>query len=146
MQKKRMTVAEAKAQFPQAFTDATGQPDRRIDETMERQITHLLEQGESPFDAKLKVLCIGHAPDHSKPVPPLGAWPKLMYHEDGKTKLAEDESDVKRLLKDGYTDKPTAKFMDKAQRGSVPREENIKRLERELAAEVKAKEAETAAA
>lgn len=144
--KKRLTVAEAKAQFPAAFTDAIGMPDKRIDETMERQITHFLEQGESPYDAKLKTLCIGHAPEHHKPVPPLGAWPKLLYNKEGKTKLAEDEAELKELTKEGWSVTPTAKYADKAQRGAVSRDENIRRLQKELDAETKAKEAEVTAA
>lgn len=146
MPKKMLSVAEAKAQFPAAFTDAIGQPDRRIDEEMELHITHFLNQGESPFDAKLKALCMGHPPEHSKVVSPKGAWPKLLYHEDGKTKLAEDDEDMKKLLKQGWSVTPTAKFSDKAQRGTVSRDENIRRLQKELDSEVKAKEAEVTAA
>lgn len=146
MAKKRLTVAEAKAQFPDAFQDAIGMPDRRIDDEMARHITHFLEQGESPFDAKLKALCIAKPPDHYKAVSPAGAWPKLVYSESGQTKLAEDEGDYKRLLKDGWSEKPSQAYLSKAQRGTTPREESIRRLQRELDAEVKAKEAETAAA
>lgn len=147
MAKKRLTVQEAKAQFPMAFTDAIGNPDRRIDETMERHITHFLNEGESPFDAKLRALCIAAPPDHYKSVPALGAWPKLLYNENGQTKLVNDEDDAAKLLKQkGWSDKPSKPYLDKLQRGSTPRDESIRRLQRELDAEVKAKEAETATA
>lgn len=141
-----MTEAEARAQFPQAFTDAIGMPDRRLDETMVRNIVHFLNEGDSAFDAKLKALCVAIPPDHYKQVPSAGAWPKLLYNEEGQTKLAADEDELKRFTKQGWTVTPTPKALDKLQRGSVPRDENIKRLQRELDKEIKAKEAETAAA
>jgi len=141
--KKRLTVKECKLQFPEAFQDANGHPDKRIDENMERIMTHMINEGEDPRDAKLKALCIAKPPDHFAQVQPAGAWPKLLYHETGTMKSVEDEEEYKTLIKQkGWFTKPQAKHLDKLQRGSQPRDENIKRLERELAAELKKKEEE----
>jgi hypothetical protein len=143
--KKRLTVKECKLQFPEAFQDATGKPDKRIDENMERIMTHMINEGESPFDAKLKALCIAKPPDHFLQVQGGGAFPKLLYHESGQMKTVEDEEEQSELLKQkGWSAKPTQKHLDKLQRGSTPRDENIKRLQRELGAELKKKEEEKA--
>ena len=147
--KKRLTVRECKQQFPEAFQDANGKSDKRIDENMERIMTHMINEGESPFDAKLKALCIAKPPDHFAQVPGGGAWPKLLYHESGAMKSVEDEDEMAMLLKQkGWAEKPATKHLDKLQRGSTPRDENIKRLQRELDAEIasKTKEQETVAA
>ncbi len=144
--KKRLTIKECKQQFPEAFQDANGKADKRIDENMERIITHMINEGESPLDAKLKALCIAKPPDHFSQVPSAGAWPKLLYHESGAVKSVEDEEEYADVMKQkGWFAKPSAKHLDKLQRGSTPRDENIKRLERELAAELKQKEAERSA-
>lgn len=141
--KKRLTVKECKQQFPEAFQDANGKIDKRIDENMERTMTHMINEGESPFDAKLKTLCIAKSPDHFQQVAPLGAWPKLLYHESGTMKTVEDEDEYTELTKQkGWTAKPAQKHLDKLQRGVTPRDENIKRLQRELDAEVKKKQEE----
>lgn len=145
--KKRLTIKECKQQFPEAFQDANGKADKRIDENMERIMTHMINEGESPLDAKLKTLCIAKSPDHFAQVPAAGAWPKLLYHENGSLKTVEDEEEYAEVMKQkGWAPKPGAKHLDKLQRGIVPRDENIKRLERELAAEVKSKAAEQEAA
>jgi len=144
--KKRLTVKECKQQFPEAFQDATGKPDKRIDENMERTMTHMINEGESPFDAKLKALCIAKPPDHFAQIPPAGAFPQLLYHESGSVKSVEDEEERTEVLKQkGWAVKPTQKHIDKLQRGATPRDENIKRLQRELDAELKKKEEERAA-
>ena len=141
--KKRLTVAECKQQFPEAFQDANGKKDTRIDETMERTMTHMINEGESPFDAKLKALCIALPPDHFKQVGGGGAWPKLLYHDSGAMKSVEDEDEFAATMKQkGWSEKPAMKHLDKLQRGNQPRDENIKRLQRELDAELKQKEAE----
>jgi hypothetical protein len=143
--KKRLSIKECKQQFPEAFQDANGKADKRIDENMERIMCHMINEGEAPFDAKLKALCIAKSPDHFQQVPPAGAWPKLVYHESGSMKSVEDEEEYGELMKQkGWTAKPTQKHIDKLQRGAVPRDENIKRLERELAAELKQKQEEQA--
>jgi hypothetical protein len=145
--KRRLTIKECKQQFPEAFQDANGNPDKRIDENMERTMTHMINEGESPFDAKLKALCIAKPPDHFQQVAPAGAWPKLVYHEDGKAmKTVEDEEGLAELMKQkGWLLKPPQKHLDRMQRGAQPRDENIKRLQRELDAELKKKEEERAA-
>jgi hypothetical protein len=142
--KRRLTVKECKQQFPEAFQDANGRPDKRIDENMERVMTHMINEGESPFDAKLKALCIAKPPDHYSIIPPSGAWPKLLYHESGALKSVEDEEEMTDLMKKqkGWSTSPSQKHLDKLQRGTTPRDENIKRLQRELDAEVKKKEQE----
>lgn len=145
--KKHLTVKEIKQQFPEAFQDANGNPDKRIDENMERVIAHMINEGESPFDAKLKALCIAKAPDHFAQVPSSGAWPKLMYHESGTVKSVEDEDELADLTKQkGWSAKPSQKHLDKLQRGVTPRDENIKRLQRELDSELKKKDEEQSAA
>ena len=141
--KKRLTVKECKQQFPEAFQDANGKADKRIDENMERIMTHMINEGESPFDAKLKTLCIALPPDHFKQVNGGSAWPRLIYHESGSVKTIEDEEEFAEVMKQkGWTTKPLQKHLDKLQRGSQPRDENIKRLERELSAELKQRESE----
>ena len=141
--KKRLTIKECKQQFSEAFQDATGKADKRIDENMERIMTHMINEGESPLDAKLKALCIAKPPDHFAQVPPAGAWPKLLYHESGAVKSVEDEEEYAEVMRQkGWLSKPTAKHLDKLQRGSTPRDENIKRLQKELDAELKKKEEE----
>lgn len=139
--KRRLTIKECKLQFPEAFQDANGRPDKRIDENMERIMTHMINEGESPFDAKLKALCIAKPPDHFQIIPPAGAWPKLLYHDSGKIKTVEDEDEMAELTgkEKGWSGKPSQKHLDKFQVGNVARDENIKRLQRELDAEVKKK-------
>lgn len=141
--KRRLTVKECKLQFPEAFQDANGRPDKRIDENMERTMTHMINEGESPLDAKLKALCIAKSPDHFAQVAPAGPWPKLLYHESGAMKSVEDEEEYAEVMKQkGWTAKPAQKHIDKLQRGATPRDENIKRLQRELDSELKSKEQE----
>lgn len=138
--KKRLTIKECKQQFPEAFADANGRPDKRIDENMERIMTHMINEGESPFDAKLKALCIAKPPDHYSIIPSAGAFPKLLYNESGAMKSVEDEEEMAEVMKQkGWSTKPAQKHLDKLQRGTIPRDENIKRLQRELDAEVKKK-------
>jgi hypothetical protein len=149
VKKKRLTVKECKREFPEAFEDAQGNSDKRIDENTERIITHMINEGEGPADAKLKAMNIALPPDHFKQVPPLGAWPKLLYHEGGGVKSVEDDEEYAEVMKTkGWSVKPLQKHLDKLQRGAQPRDENIKRLQRELDAEVKkaAEEKETVAA
>ena len=141
--KKMLTIKECKLQFPDAFCDANGRPDKRIDENMERIMTHMINQGESPYDAKLKAMCIAKAPDHYLQIANAGQWPKCVYHESGAIKAVEDEEELAELMKQkGWSAKPSQKHVDKAQRGSVSRDENIKRLQRELDAELKKKQGE----
>lgn len=150
--KKRLTVQECIQQFPAAFEVEGGKPGKRITENVQRTMAHMINEGESPEDAKLKALNIAKPPDHFEVIPPLGAWPKLVYHEDGKTtKLVADEEELADVLKQkGWSLKVPQKHLDRLQRGAQPRDENIKRLQRELDAELKKKEeekqAETAAA
>jgi hypothetical protein len=140
-QKKRLTVKEAKLAFPEAFQDATGAPDKRIDEQMAEHITHHLNEGETPFDAKLKALCVSKPPDHYRQISPAGQWPKLMYHADGRTKTVEDQEELDALNKEkGWSTKASKIHLDKFQRGSTTADENIRRLQRELNAELKAKQ------
>src|SRR5271166_6486491 len=98
--KKRLSIKECKQQFPEAFADANGNHDKRIDENMERIITHMINEGESPFDAKLKALNIAKSPDHFIQVPPAGPWPKLLYHEGGKMKSVEDQDEYDEVTKE----------------------------------------------
>jgi hypothetical protein len=143
MKKRRMTVKECKLQFPEAFQDANGRPDKRIDENMERIMTHMINEGEQPLDAKLKALCIAKSPDHFQQVAHAGAWPKLLYHASGAMKSVEDEEEYADTMRQkGWSAEPLPKHIEKLQRGVTPRDENIKRLQRELDAEVKQKEAE----
>lgn len=136
--KKELSVKECKLAYPEAFQDANGKPDKRIDENMERTMTHMINQGESPYDAKLKALCIAKSPDHFNQVNPAGQWPKLLYHDSGKTKQVEDEDEMKEVTKEkGWSQKPSQKHLDKFQAGTTARDENIKRLQKELDAEVK---------
>lgn len=148
--KKRLTVEECKKQFPEAFQDANGRQDKRITDNIARTMTHMINEGESPFDAKLKAMNIALPPDHFERVDALGAWPKLVYHEDGKTmKTVQDEEGLDELLNQNgkakrelWVLKPPQKHLDRLQRGVTPRDENIKRLQRELDAEVKKRQEE----
>lgn len=141
--KRRLTIAECRQQFPEAFQDATGKKDDRIKGKIEFAMVHMINEGESPLDAKLKALCIALPPDHFEAIAPLGEWPKLLYHESGKVKTIEDEDEYAETMKQkGWTAKPSQKHLDKLQRGSAPRDENIKRLQRELDAELKKKQEE----
>lgn len=148
--KKRLTVEECKKQFPEAFEDANGKKDKRITDNIARTMTHMINEGESWADAKLKAMNIALPPDHFERVDALGAWPKLVYHEDGKTlKTVQDEEELDELMNQNskakrelWVLKPPQKHLDRLQRGVTPRDENIKRLQRELDAEVKKKQEE----
>ena len=151
MKKKRLTIEECKRQYSEAFEDATGRPDKRLKgpggERIIRAMVHMINEGETPWDAKIKAMCVALPPDHFEAVPPLGAFPKLMYHESGSMKSVEDEAEYDELVKQkGWAAKPSQKHLDKLQAGTTPRDENIRRLKRELDAELKAKEAEQTAA
>ena len=141
--KKRLTLEECKRQYPEAWQDANGRKDVRIKGKIEFAMVHMINEGETWTDAKLKALCIALPPDHFEQVPPLGAFPKLLYHESGVLKSVEDEEEERETLKQkGWFSKPQQKHLDKLQRSAQPRDENIKRLEKELAAELKKKEEE----
>lgn len=145
--KKHMTVAECQQRYPDVFKNDAGFADTRLDETMKRYMTHMISEGENPYDAKLKTLCIALPPDHFKQVPSLGAFPKMIYHVGGKTAVVQDEEQMEEVMKEkGWGFKPLKVHLDKFQRSTVPRDENIKRLEKELAAEVKARSEESGAA
>lgn len=151
--KKRMTVEECKRAYPEAWQDVNERQDKRIKGKIELAMVHMINEGEPWPDAKLKALNIALPPDHFEQLPAGGAFPKLVYHEDGKTtKLVEDEDELSELLKQNdkakrevWALKPQQKHLDRLQRGAQPRDENIKRLQRELDAELKKKEEEKAA-
>lgn len=141
--KKRLSVAECKRQFPEAWQDANEKQDKRITGKIELAMVHMINEGESWLDAKLKALNIALPPDHFEQIPSSAQFPKLMYHESGTVKSVEDEDELAELLKQkGWAAKPSQKHLDKFQRGTTPRDENIKRLQRELDAELKKKEEE----
>lgn len=138
--KRRLTVAECKQQFPEAWQDANEKKDKRITGKIELAMVHMINEGETWQDAKLKALNIALPPDHFEQVPSNSAFPKLLYHESGAVKSVEDEEEMSEVLKQkGWLAKPSQKHLDKLQRGATPRDENIKRLERELASELKKK-------
>lgn len=143
--KKHMTVQQCEQRYPDVFKNDAGFVDTRLDETMKRHMTHMISEGENPYDAKLKTLCIAIPPDHFKQVPSLGAFPKMLYNANGKFALVQDEEEMAELQKEkGWGEKPLKVHLDKLQKPSTPRDENIKRLEKELAAEVKARGDESA--
>jgi hypothetical protein len=146
LKKKRLTLEQCKQQYPEAWQDANGRKDTRIHGKIEHAMVHMINEGESWSDAKLKALCIALPPDHFEQVAPGGAFPKLLYHESGTMKSVEDEEEEAQLLKQkGWFSKPQQKHLDKLQRGTTPRDESIKRLQRELDAELKKREEEKAA-
>lgn len=138
--KKRLTLAECKREYPEAWLDANEKKDKRITGKIELTMVHMINEGEHWADAKLKALNIALPPDHFEQVPSTSEWPKLVYHESGAMKSVEDEEEYNALMKQkGWSAKPAQKHLDKLQRGSQPRDENIKRLQRELEAELKKK-------
>lgn len=143
--KTRLTLEQCKQRFPEAWQDANGRKDMRIKGKTELAMVHMINEGESWPDAKLKALCIALPPDHFEQVPSAGQWPKLLYHESGQMKTVGDEEEYASTMKQkGWFEKPAQKHLDKLQRGAQPRDENIKRLQRELDAELKKKEDEKA--
>jgi hypothetical protein len=143
--KKRLTVEQCRQQYPEAWQDANGRKDTRISGKIEIAMVHMINEGETWTDAKLKALCIALPPDHFEQVPVGGSFPKLLYHESGQMKTVEDEDEEAALLKQkGWYGKPQQKHLDKLQRGTTSRDESIKRLQRELDAELKKKEEERA--
>ena len=142
--KRRLTTEECKKQFPEAWQDANGRKDSRIKGKIELAMVHMINEGELWPDAKLKALCIALPPDHFEQVPAAGPFPRLLYHEDGKTvKSVEDEEEFAEVMKQkGWSTKPQQKHLERLQRGVTPRDENIKRLQRELDAELKQKQEE----
>lgn len=137
---KHMTVQECEQRFPDVFKDEAGFPDKRLTDRIKRFMVHMICEGENPYDAKLKSLCIGNPPEHFEQIPPGGAFPKMLYNANGKFALVKDEQELANLVKQkGWSDKPAKVHLDKLQKSSIHRDENIKRLEKELAAEVKAK-------
>ena len=142
--KRRLTLEECKRQYPQAWQDANGRKDERIKGKIELAMVHMINEGELWTDAKLKALCIALPPDHYEQVPSAEQWPKLLYHENGTMKSVDEEEYADLLKQKGWSAKPSAKHLDKLQRGKVSSDENIKRLERELAQELKKKAEEQA--
>jgi hypothetical protein len=140
----RLTLEQCKQRYPEAWQDANGRKDVRVKGKIELAMVHMINEGESWADAKLKALCIALPPDHFEQVPAAGAWPKLLYHEGGGMKTVENEEEYAAVMKQqkGWSEKPAAKHLDKLQRGATPRDENIKRLQRELDTELKKKEEE----
>jgi hypothetical protein len=144
--KKRLTLEQCKQQYPEAWQDANGRKDTRIKGKIELAMVHMINEGEIWTDAKLKALCIALPPDHFEQVPAAGPFPQLLYHESGQMKSVEDEEERDALLKQkGWAVKPAQKHLDKLQRGTQLADENIKRLQRELDAELKKKEEQRAA-
>jgi hypothetical protein len=141
---KHMTVKECEQHYPDVFKDEAGFPDKRLTDKLKRYMVHMICEGENPYDAKLKTLCIAHPPDHFEQVPAGGEFPKMLYNANGKFALVQDEEQMENLMKEkGWSAKPGKAHLDKLQKSSIPRDENIKRLEKELAAEVKAKSEES---
>lgn len=141
--KKRLTLEECKREFPEAWQDANGRKDERIKGKIEIAMVHMINEGESWNDAKLKALNIALPPDHFEQVQGSSPFPKLVYHESGTMKSVEDQEELDGLMKQkGWSLKPSSKHLDKLQRGTTPRDENIKRLQRELDSELKKKQEE----
>lgn len=121
--------------------------DTRLSEKQKRHMKHFMDTlGISEGEAKIRVLCMGIAPDHFEQVPAGGAYPRMLYHANGKFAKVEDEDQHKEMKKEGWQDKPLPVHLKKLQLPAAARDEQIKRLKKELDAELQSKAEEGIAA
>lgn len=105
--------------------EAVQEEDYRLDERQKGIVRHMIEyQGLEEREAKIRVLNLGSTPDHMKPVPPSTAtYPRMVYHEDGRLKVAADPENYKEAKKNGWTDKPSQVHVDKTLAADIKRAE-----------------------
>lgn len=89
--------------------------DVRLDDRQRQMMGLMMDQGIDEREAKLKVMCIAIPPDHYKSVPGGGAFPRMMYHTDGRNKIVKSATEGQKASADGFGDTPAQSFIDKAQ-------------------------------
>lgn len=116
--------------------------DSRLDDLQKSHMKHMMNTlGIDEREAKIRVLCMGTPPDHFKVIPKGGEYPRMLYHKNGKFAKVEDEDEHKAMEKEGWVDKPLPIHLKKLQLPAAARDEQIKRLKKELDDEL-AKKAE----
>lgn len=94
--------------------------DVRLDEGQKAIMRGMIEGGMDEREAKLRVLCIATPPDHFRRViTPHQNYPRVVYHADGRSRMAQTEVDHQAATKAGWKDQPTQAYLDKAQ-GTPP--------------------------
>jgi hypothetical protein len=119
--------------------------DSRLSEKQKRHMKHMMDTlGLSEAEAKVKVLCMGVPPDHFEVLPPGNSYPRMIYSKEGKFHRVENEDEHAELRKAGWLDRPLKIHLDKLQRSTVARDEQIARLKKELDREIADKAIEKA--
>ena len=82
--------------------------DGRLDEGQKGVMRQMIAGGMDEVEAKTRVLCIGHSPENMKTVPidPNVRYPRMVYHKDGRMKVADDEANYNAAVEAGWVDKP----------------------------------------
>ena len=95
--------------------------DVRLDESQLAIMAQMIESGIEEREAKLRVLCLAKPPDHFMVVPtPFKPYPQMVYHKDGRYKLALDAEDHAKAKENGWQDQPTEKALVKLQNVKPP--------------------------
>lgn len=100
--------------------------DGRLDEHQKAMMNLMISQGIDEREAKLKVMCIAKPPDHYQAVPATGgAYPRTVYHRDGRIKVANDEEDYDQAKKAGWQDKPSDIHVEKSLQAEQKRQKLV---------------------
>jgi hypothetical protein len=96
------------------------QEDISFDEGQMAVINRLISEGVDEHEAKIRVLCIGAPPDHFKSIKiPYQAYPKMMYHADGRNQVCNSAADEEIAKENGWADSPARVHLDKFQNPSA---------------------------
>lgn len=94
----------------------SAEEDVRLDENQRAIMGRMIEEGMDEREAKLRVLCIAKPPDHFVTVPSRGLkYPKMMYHTDGRTRIAQNPEGVQEATANGWSIDPTPKALKRLQ-------------------------------
>lgn len=109
------------ANVPPDSPEAQMEDDVRLDEQQRSIMNRMIAEGIDEREAKLRVLCIAKPPDHFQVVPnPNLAYPRMVYHVDGRTRLAKDKQDHEAALDAGWENVPTPAALEILQTGVKP--------------------------
>jgi hypothetical protein len=94
----------------------------QLDDNQIAIMNELIAHGEDPRDAKVRVLCIARPPDNFKVIPTrYQAYPRCVYHPNGKSKTVANEASHKKASEEGWKDEPAQANLDALQVPMLPK-------------------------
>lgn len=89
-----------------------------LDPRQEQMMAQLIHSGMDAREAKLRVMCIAKPPDHFQVInTPFQAYPKMLYHPDGRHQPCENPAQHEIAKSKGWSDTPTQMCLEKFQGG-----------------------------